>query len=118
MAEQATAESEKLKLEHRKQYWRKEGLVRRIAFLVKEGCNADSVKQSSGEELVHYCLIAEGLIAGKLPRKLPPTLEPMQMLQAMLQQMQSQQAQQAQQVKAMQEAAEQAQQSQQAQQAQ
>ena len=82
-------------LEHRKAYWTKENLEHRKKFLIKEGCDADVVKAANGEELVQFCLMAEGLLAIKAPfRKVvaevhaPAPMDPMQMMQMMFTQMQ------------------------------
>ena len=60
-------------LKKRKQHWTKEGLDRRKAFLIKQDCDAEAIANLKGDELVNLCLVAEGLVAGTLPRKVVRT---------------------------------------------
>ena len=48
-------------LQQKTAFWKKEGLDRRIKFLVKKGYKEELLKNETGEQLVKYCLIAEGL---------------------------------------------------------
>ena len=83
-------EQTSMDLERRKQYWTKEGLDRRRSALEKVGCDPEVLSSMKGDELVQACLIAEGLVAGQLPKKketMPATVDPMTMMMQMLQQM-------------------------------
>jgi len=73
----------------RRQYWTKESLERRRAFLEKSGLDPEELASLKGEELVHYCLVTEGLVAGKLPLKQVKTADPMVVMMQMWEKMES-----------------------------
>ena len=73
----------------RRQYWTKESLDRRQAFLEKSGLDPDELASLKGEELVHYCLVTEGLVAGKLPLKQVKTADPMAVMMQMWEKMEA-----------------------------
>ena len=56
-------------VEQRKVHWKKESIERRKQFLVKAKCDPESINSASSDELVNFCLIVEGLMAGQLPLK-------------------------------------------------
>ena len=64
-------------------------LERRRAFLEKSGLDPDELAPMKGEELVHYCLVTEGLVAGKLPLKQVKTADPMVVMMQMWEKMES-----------------------------
>ena len=88
----ATAQDE---TEKRRQHWTKESIERRRDFLEKKGCDPELIKKMEGKELVQKCLIAEGLIAGTLPKKQETvevgqtqgTIDPMTVVLQLMQQM-------------------------------
>ena len=91
MAEQAKGEVVPI-LEQRRQHWKKKSLDRRISFLVREGGDPEILKAASPDELVQYCLIIEGLLAGTFPRKkviieVAAPIDPMEYMKLMVQQM-------------------------------
>ena len=73
----------------RRQYWTKESLERRRAFLEKSGLDPEELASLKGEELVHYCLVTEGLVAGKLPLKQVKTADPMAVMMQIWEKMES-----------------------------
>ena len=73
----------------RRQCWTKESLDRRRAFLEKSGLDPDELASLKGEELVHYCLVTEGLVAGKLPLKQIKAADPVALMMQMWKKMES-----------------------------
>ena len=72
-----------------KQHWTEESLERRRAFLVKAYWDPEDLMQMTGEALVHYCLVVEGLVAGKRPLKQTKVVDPMVLMMEMWDKMES-----------------------------
>jgi hypothetical protein len=88
MADKSQAGAGVDEIEKCRQKWTKENLDRRMQFLVqKHDCDADVIASLKGDELVNWCLVAEGLVAGVLPKKEVKPIDAVSVMMLMVEQM-------------------------------